>query len=142
MKYFLLLLCLSIMAQCAISELTEKQMKATKKLIRNTCQNKAKATTEELDAMVKGNFNQGKNAQCYQLCILNTYKLLKSDNTFDWQAGVNALKANAPERIAGPGSASIKNCKDALKTKDDKCKGATEIAQCIYEDNPENYFLP
>ncbi|KAG5883555.1 hypothetical protein JTB14_008522 [Gonioctena quinquepunctata] len=74
--------------------------------------------------------------KCYQLCIFNTYKLLKMDNSFDWEAGINALKANAPEKIAGPGSDSILNCKDAMKTTDDKCKAALEVAECIYNDNP------
>nr|XP_023021253.1 uncharacterized protein LOC111509689 [Leptinotarsa decemlineata] len=142
MRFPIFILCLSLVTHYAVSEMTEKQIKATKKLIRNTCQNKSKAPTEELDAMLKGNFDQSKAAQCYQYCIMNTYKLLRTDNSFDWEAGIKALKANAPERIAGPGSISIENCKDAMKTTNDKCKGSMEIAECIYKDNPENYFLP
>lgn len=68
---------------------------------------------------------------------MNTYKLFKSDNTFDWEAGVKALHANAPDSIAIPGGVSVKNCKDAIKTPDNKCMAAMEIAKCIYEDNPQ-----
>ncbi|CAH1155804.1 unnamed protein product [Phaedon cochleariae] len=92
--------------------------------------------------MRAGNFEQGKTAQCYMLCIINTYKLLTKEGSFDWETGVKTIKSVAPERVAGPGSESIKNCKDAMVTKDNKCMGALEIAKCLYDDNPQNYFLP
>ncbi|KAJ8965132.1 hypothetical protein NQ314_004357 [Rhamnusium bicolor] len=61
---------------------------------------------------------------------------LKKDNSFDWEGGIKALAANAPTSIADPGMESIKNCKDAVKTTDDKCVASYEIAKCIYDDNP------
>ncbi|KAJ8923335.1 hypothetical protein NQ315_001893 [Exocentrus adspersus] len=122
--------------------MTEKQLNATKKLVRNTCQNKAKATNEQIDAMQKGDFGGDRNAQCYLHCIISTYKLLTKDNQFDWEAGIKATNANAPPSIAEPGIVSIKNCKDAVKTPSDKCAASTEIAKCLYDDNPANYFLP
>nr|AXO78386.1 odorant binding protein 8 [Xylotrechus quadripes] len=124
------------------SALTEKQMNATKKLIRNTCLNKAKPSSDQVDGLQKGNFVDDKNLQCYTYCVLNTYKLIRKDNSFDWEGGVAALEANAPTNIAGPGAKTIVNCKDAVKTATDKCMAAYEIARCIYDDNPSNYFLP
>nr|QLQ34535.1 odorant binding protein 4 [Callosobruchus chinensis] len=135
MKCLLLLLCIFLITH-RISSLTEKQFNATKKLVRNTCQNKSKATSEAIDAMRKGNFNQDKNAQCYIHCILNTYNLLNKELIFDWEGGVRTLKENAPESIADPGAVSIQNCKDAVKTRSDKCIAATEVAKCLHDDNP------
>nr|AHA33382.1 odorant-binding protein 1 [Batocera horsfieldi] len=142
MKLFVFVLCLCLATGCAYSAFTEKQLNATKKLMRNTCQNKAKPTSEQIDAMHRGEFSDDRNAQCYLLCIMNTYKLLTKENTFDWESGVKALAANAPPSIGDPGIVSIKNCKDAVKTTSDKCVASTEIAKCIYNDNPSNYFLP
>nr|AUF72956.1 odorant-binding protein [Anoplophora chinensis] len=142
MKFCFFLLCSCLVAPYVYSAMTEKQLNATKKLMRNTCQNKAKPTSEQIDAMQKGDFNVDRNAQCYLLCILSTYKLLTKENTFDWENGIKALAANAPASVAGPGSATLKNCKDAVKTPSDRCVASIEIAKCIYDDNPSNYFLP
>nr|QUP79537.1 odorant binding protein 44 [Monochamus saltuarius] len=73
---------------------------------------------------------------------MNTYKLLTKENTFDWEGGIKALEANAPASVAGPGTISLKNCKDAVKTQSDRCVASMEIAKCIYDDNPSNYFFP
>lgn len=67
---------------------------------------------------------------------MNTYKLLRSDNSFNWEAGIATLQANAPDSIASPGSISIKNCKDTIQNPDNKCKASMEIARCLYNDNP------
>ncbi|KAJ8975039.1 hypothetical protein NQ317_008979 [Molorchus minor] len=66
----------------------------------------------------------------------------EKDNSFDWEGGIKALEANAPASISAEGVKTIANCKDAVKTKDDKCVAAYEIAKCLYDDNPSNYFLP
>nr|APC94208.1 odorant-binding protein 17 [Pyrrhalta maculicollis] len=140
MKWLVVGLCLYLIITrdgwCAMSE---KQMNATKKLIRNSCTAKSKVAPEIIDAMHKGDFSDG---QCYLHCIMNTYKLIKPDGSFDWEGGITTVNANAPPNIAVTATASIKNCKDALKNRSDKCAGAAEVAKCIYEDDPPNYFLP
>ncbi|CAH1985986.1 unnamed protein product [Acanthoscelides obtectus] len=73
---------------------------------------------------------------------MSTYNLLNKDMIFDWEGGIKALRANAPPHIADPGAVTIENCRDAIKTKNDQCIAATEIARCLYQDNPSNYFLP
>ncbi|XP_072377291.1 general odorant-binding protein 72-like [Diabrotica undecimpunctata] len=139
MKKIAVGLCVVLAVHYGFCVMSEKQMNATKKLVRNTCMNKASVAPEIVDAMHKGDFSQG---QCYISCIMNTYKLIGADGNFDWEGGIRTIEANAPKNIAGPATVSIKKCKDAMKTKSDKCKGAAEIAQCIYEDNPSNYFFP
>lgn len=56
--------------------MTEKQMKAALKLVRNTCQPKNKATDEDIDKMHKGDWEVDKTARCYMACILTMYKLV------------------------------------------------------------------
>nr|UTN00815.1 odorant binding protein [Semanotus bifasciatus] len=142
MKCVFILYLFFVIHDVAYSAMTEKQLNATKKLVRNTCMNKAKPTSEQVDGLQKGQFIDDRNLQCYIYCILNTYKLIRKDNSFDWEGGIKALEANAPPNIAESGSKSIVNCKDAVKTTDDKCIAAYEITKCVYDDNPAGYFLP
>ncbi|XP_057651837.1 uncharacterized protein LOC130891239 [Diorhabda carinulata] len=139
MKWLVIGLCLYFVTLDGWCAITEKQLNATKKLVRNSCTTKTKVAPEVVDAMHKGDFSNG---QCYILCIMNTYKLIKSDGSFDWEGGIATVKANAPPHIAATAAASIKNCKDAMKNKSDKCLGSAEIAMCIYNDDPPNYFFP
>ncbi|CAH1102713.1 unnamed protein product [Psylliodes chrysocephalus] len=136
-----LIFCLHLIlfTQYGFCAMSEKQMNATKKLVRNTCVTKTKVSPDVVDAMHKGDFSQG---QCYLSCILNTYKLILPEGTFDWEGGIKAINANMPPNIAEPACETVKNCKDSMKTKTDKCIGAAEIAKCLYDDNPSNYFLP
>ncbi|KAG5864596.1 hypothetical protein JTB14_013950 [Gonioctena quinquepunctata] len=138
MRVVIILLC-SFLVIDVCRAISEKQMAAAKKLIRNTCQTKTKISNEVIEAMHKGDFSE---RQCYMLCIMNTYKLFTPDGLFDFDGSIKILKANAPDSIADSATISITNCKDAMKTFDDKCVGAAEIAKCVYDDNPENYFLP
>nr|QES69428.1 odorant binding protein 33 [Pagiophloeus tsushimanus] len=142
MKLFLPLLLLGLAIDQACCAMTEAQMKAALKLIRNVCQPKNKATDAQIAAMHSGDWNQDKNGMCYLQCVLNYYKLQLPDNSFDWESGVKTIEAQAPASIASVAVGAVKNCKDAVQTFDDKCKAAWEIAKCIYDFNPEKYFLP
>ncbi|CAH1115179.1 unnamed protein product [Psylliodes chrysocephalus] len=143
MKYQFLFLCLFVLVQDGLSAMSEKQMAATKRLIRNTCINKVGVTPEKVDAMHKGDFDfNDKSIMCYTHCILMTYKLMTKDNSFDWEEGIKVIEANAPASLAKTAVHSFKSCKNSVKTKDNKCKAALEIAKCLYDDDPPNYFLP
>ncbi|XP_019867236.2 general odorant-binding protein 72-like [Aethina tumida] len=124
------------------SAMSEQQLKAAIKLMRNVCQPKSKATDEQIAAMHEGNFDQGKPIQCYNWCLLNMYKLIRKDNSFDWEGGLKTLEAQAPPRIVGPATKCITQCKDAVKTTSDKCAAGNEITECLYKCDPPNYFLP
>ncbi|KAK9871819.1 hypothetical protein WA026_014275 [Henosepilachna vigintioctopunctata] len=122
--------------------MSEAQMKAALKLLRNVCQPKNKATNEQIDAMHRGDWNQDRNGMCYMHCILSMYKLITKENKFDWQAGLTAIEVQAPDSIKETAIHGINSCKDSVKTPSDKCIAAFEIAHCFYLDNPDAYFLP
>nr|AMP19492.1 odorant binding protein 10 [Tomicus yunnanensis] len=122
--------------------MSEAQMKAALKLIRNVCQPKNKATNEQITAMHNGDWNQDKNGMCYMNCVLNYYKLQLPDNSFDWETGLKVVESQAPPSMAAYIIETIEKCKDSVKTREDKCKAAVEIAKCLYDQNPEKYFLP
>nr|ANQ46500.1 odorant-binding protein 1 [Phyllotreta striolata] len=143
MKYIFLFLCLCVCVQHGLSVMSEKQLAATKKLIRNTCTNKAGVAPEKVDNTYKGIFDfDDKPAMCYAHCVMMTYKLMKKDNTFDWEEGLKVLEANAPPSLLKSATGAFKHCKNAAKSLDNKCKAALEISKCLYDFDPANYFLP
>ncbi|XP_066253169.1 general odorant-binding protein 72-like [Euwallacea similis] len=142
MKAWWVVFAASIVVESVYCAMTESQMAAALKLIRNVCQPKNKATNEQIEGMHKGDWNQDQNGMCYMSCVLGYYKLQLPDNSFDWETGVKTIEAQAPPSIAQIALVSVKNCKDAVKTLSDKCRAALEIAKCIYDQNPEKYFLP
>ncbi|KAL3268142.1 hypothetical protein HHI36_007270 [Cryptolaemus montrouzieri] len=137
-----LIICAYFLHPYVEGAMTDAQMKATVKLLRNVCQPKNKATNEQIDAMHKGDWNQDKNGMCYMHCILSNYKLLTKENKFDWEGALATLEAIAPDSIKATAVHAVHSCKDAVKTTSDKCIAAHELAHCIYLDNPEAYFLP
>nr|AWT23300.1 OBP3 [Hycleus cichorii] len=133
-----------ILATICYSEcvMTEKQMEAAKKLIRNVCQPKFKVADERIEAMHKGDWTPDKPIMCYNWCVLNMYKLISKDNQFNYDLAVTTLKAQAPLKLQETALKSIENCKDAVKTTTDKCAAGFEVTKCIFMDDPEHYFLP
>ncbi|KAF7279946.1 general odorant-binding protein 72-like [Rhynchophorus ferrugineus] len=138
--FFLTLLILSINnGDCAMSE---AQVKAAKKLVRNACIPKSKVTEEQVDGMHDGMWDLDKRGKCYLQCVMNFYKLQKPDNTLDWEAGIKMMETQAPPSLAPHGIKCMKECKDAAKTLNEKCTAAFEIAKCIYDIDPAQYFWP
>nr|QTE76120.1 odorant binding protein 12 [Harmonia axyridis] len=142
MKVFVLLILSAHILIENEAAMTDAQLKAALKLLRNVCQPKNKATNEQIEAMHKGDRNQDKNGMCYMHCVLNMYKLIKKDNTLDYEVGMSTIEAQAPDSIKATAIHSLNSCKDAAKTTSDKCIAAFEIAHCLYLDNPPAYFLP
>ncbi|CAH0555508.1 unnamed protein product [Brassicogethes aeneus] len=122
--------------------MSDQQLKAAMKLIRNVCQPKFKTTDAQINEMHAGNWNQDRAGQCYTWCILNMYKLIRKDNSFDWEAGIKTLEIQAPDSIAEYAIPCVNECKDAVKHQEDKCVAGFEVAECIFRCNPEKYFLP
>nr|AIX97062.1 odorant-binding protein 16 [Dastarcus helophoroides] len=121
--------------------MTEAQIKSAVKLARRSCQGKTKATNEQIDGMHKGNWDIDHTTMCYLNCALAMYKLQRADNTFNLEASAAQLK-QLPESLREASAKTTESCKDSAKTLDDKCVAAYEIAKCLYDADPEKYFLP
>nr|AUF72990.1 odorant-binding protein [Anoplophora chinensis] len=140
-KYFLASILTCLLSVYQVGSLTEKQVQATVKMVRNTCQSKTKASTDDIEKMHLGDWNIDREAMCYMQCALNMHKLLNKENKFDYESGMNQLKI-LPESFRGHTLECMNQCKDAVVTPRDKCIAAYEFAKCFYFCNPEKYFLP
>nr|ALR72490.1 odorant binding protein 2 [Colaphellus bowringi] len=124
-----------------VTGLNEKQMKAAVKMVRNVCQPKFKATDVDIDKMHKGDWNIDHTAMCYMHCAMNMYKLMNTDNSFNYQSALAQLN-QLPDSYKKATEICMEQCKDSAVTLSDKCISAYELAKCMYFCNPEKYFLP
>ncbi|KAF2893186.1 hypothetical protein ILUMI_12987 [Ignelater luminosus] len=120
-------------------QLTEKQLQASTKMVRNVCQPKNKVTDAQIDAMHKGEFPEDRSLMCYMECCLRTARLMK-DGKADLDIMLKQIQT-LPESRREPTIESAMNCKDSI-TGTEKCEIAYQIYKCLYEDNPDNFFLP
>nr|QUP79524.1 odorant binding protein 31 [Monochamus saltuarius] len=140
-KYFFVSFLTHLLFIHQVAGLSEKQLQATVKMIRNTCQSKTKATSDDIDKMHVGDWNIQHETMCYMQCALNMHKLMNKENTFDYESGMNQLKL-LPDSFRQYTLECMNQCKDAAVTVNDKCIAAYEISKCFYFCNPEKYFLP
>ncbi|XP_050306989.1 general odorant-binding protein 83a-like [Anthonomus grandis grandis] len=130
-----------ILVQYVDSRMTDKQLVAAVKLVRNMCTGKTKASPEEIDKMHQGNWDVDYNAQCYMWCSLNMYKLMDKENNFD-RKSAEAQMSQLPASLLDYVTKCMDQCEHAAKRLDDKCIAAWEYSKCMYFCDPEQYFLP
>ncbi|KAF7282951.1 hypothetical protein GWI33_001761 [Rhynchophorus ferrugineus] len=137
----IVVLCVLILINDVVARMTEKQLQAAVKLVRNMCTGKTKATTDDIDKMHKGDWEVDHNAMCYMWCSLNMYKLMDKNNRFD-RKSADAQLAQLPESMQKYVNKCIGQCENAATHFDDKCYAAWEYSKCMYFCDPEKYFLP
>ncbi|XP_060517381.1 general odorant-binding protein lush [Cylas formicarius] len=125
----------------AFAAMSEKQVVAAVRLVRNMCLPKTKALPEEIDKMHVGDWDIGHNTMCYMQCALNQYKLIGKNNKLDMAQAEQQTK-QLPPSLKAYTDRCLQVCKDSAVTLDDKCVAGYEISKCMYFCDPEKYFLP
>nr|UTN00824.1 odorant binding protein [Semanotus bifasciatus] len=142
MKCFILVVIFSNLLLTEVkSAMTEKQLIAAVKMVRNVCLPKTKASVEDVDKMHKGDWDVDHTAMCYMHCALNMYKLIDKDNTLNYDSVIIQIK-QLPDRYKESTEKCLDPCKNSAVTLDDKCAAAYEISKCLYFCNPGDYYLP
>ncbi|XP_030746449.1 general odorant-binding protein 83a-like [Sitophilus oryzae] len=136
-----LFFCVALWSDNVLCRMTEKQLTAAVKLVRNMCAGKTKATAEDIDKMHVGDWDVDHNAMCYMYCGLNMYKLIDKDNKFD-RKSAEAQLAQLPASMHEYVNKCMDQCENAATSFDDKCHSAWEYSKCMYFCDPEKYFLP
>ncbi|ERL84669.1 hypothetical protein D910_02096 [Dendroctonus ponderosae] len=123
--------------------LTEKQVAAAVKLVRNMCMGKSKVNPEDIEKMHQGNWDVDYEAQCYMWCGFNMYKMLDKENHFDKKSALQQME-QLPIDLQDYVIKCMGQCENAgeLTNFDDKCVVAFEYSKCLYFCDPEKYFLP
>ncbi|XP_022918322.1 general odorant-binding protein 19a-like [Onthophagus taurus] len=133
---------LLLFMQQAEAAMTEKQVLAAIKLIRNTCKTKTKVADEQIDDTHNGKWDDNdEKLKCYSNCVLGMMKMQKKNGAPDEESAIKQLP-QLPESMREPFEISIKKCINAGDGLTNKCDVAYSFFKCLYFDNPQNYFLP
>ncbi|KAH1023811.1 hypothetical protein HUJ05_003411 [Dendroctonus ponderosae] len=142
--------------------LTEKQVAAAVKLVRNMCMGKSKVNpdnlahdvrklllltislcvVEDIEKMHQGNWDVDYEAQCYMWCGFNMYKMLDKENHFDKKSALQQME-QLPIDLQDYVIKCMGQCENAgeLTNFDDKCVVAFEYSKCLYFCDPEVKYL-
>ncbi|GLV38303.1 Odorant-binding protein 19a [Carabus blaptoides fortunei] len=115
--------------------MSEAQLTNAVRLVRNVCQPKFKVSNAQIENMHKGNFEDIPKLGCYMSCGLHALKFMKNGK-MDYEYAKSQVKL-LPENWQSPIEHSIDS-----SVGDDKCVAAYKLAQCMYNAEPDYYFLP
>ncbi|XP_066147704.1 general odorant-binding protein 72-like [Euwallacea fornicatus] len=135
-------MCALLMFEPTASRMTEKQLVAAVKLVRNMCTVKEKPNLADIDKMHQGDWDVDYKAQCYMSCALNSYKLMGKDNRLDREALNLQIETLLPESLRDYVVRCTDQCENAVTNLTDKCVAAYQFSKCVYFCDPEKYFLP
>ncbi|XP_066261903.1 general odorant-binding protein 72-like [Euwallacea similis] len=142
MKPILFCICAFLMFEPTAPRMTEKQLVAAVKLVRNMCTAKEKPNIADIDKMHQGDWDVGYKAQCYMSCALNSYKLINKDNRLDREAINVQIETLLPENLRDYVVGCMDQCENTATNLTDRCVAAYQYSKCVYFCDPEKYFLP
>ncbi|XP_017783275.1 PREDICTED: general odorant-binding protein 72-like [Nicrophorus vespilloides] len=110
--------------------------KVIAKSLRASCLAETGADEDIVNAVNKGEFVNDEKMWCYLKCIFKKMGTIKGD-TIDTKKLANGF----PEKIRGTYAPGIKHCKDNAPVGADICETVFLFNKCLYEHNPEIYFI-
>ncbi|XP_017783316.1 PREDICTED: uncharacterized protein LOC108567397 isoform X1 [Nicrophorus vespilloides] len=105
------------------------------KSLRATCLAETGANEDVVNAVFKGEFGNDKQVWCYFKCILEKMGKLKGDNV-DFKEFIDGF----PDDLRGSYAPSVKHCEDG-PVGADICETVFLFNKCMYEHNPEIFFV-
>ncbi|XP_063538774.1 general odorant-binding protein 72-like isoform X1 [Cydia strobilella] len=121
--------------------MTMKQIKATGKTIRKTCQPKNNVADEKIDPLAQGEFIAEKEVMCYMACVMKMAGTIKNGK-LSYDAAIKQADMLLPAEIKEPAKAALTACKKVPDGYKDICEAAFHVTKCIYNHNPDIFFFP
>ncbi|XP_024084564.1 general odorant-binding protein 56d-like isoform X2 [Cimex lectularius] len=138
----LLLLGLTIYLLVPYTEayMTQAQMKQAMKTVRNVCLPKSGVSKDALAKMLTGEFDaEDRKLKCYLGCVLGMMQAVKNN-----KVSLNMIRNQVTKMLAPDVSkkimAAFESCEGS--TGEDNCDLAFNFAKCVYDADPENFFVP
>nr|AMA98147.1 chemosensory protein [Blattella germanica] len=137
-------LCLVILAsvlRSTLAGMSMDQIRQAMKMMRNSCQNKAKASPELVDGIQQGQFPDDRNLKCYIKCAMGMMQSMKGGKLKP-EAAIQQAKMMLPDEVKGRVIAALETCRNAADGITDACDVAMAGAKCIYDTDPEAFIFP
>ena len=120
--------------------MSEAQMKQAMKTLRGMCLGKSGVTTETLDKMQEGVFNDDdRNLKCYLGCIMGMLQVVKNNKISLKMVKSQVAKMLEPD-MGKRLIAAFEGCKDTVG--EDNCDLAYKFAKCIYVSDSSAFIVP
>ncbi|XP_024084563.1 general odorant-binding protein 56d-like isoform X1 [Cimex lectularius] len=125
---------------CLQKYMTQAQMKQAMKTVRNVCLPKSGVSKDALAKMLTGEFDaEDRKLKCYLGCVLGMMQAVKNN-----KVSLNMIRNQVTKMLAPDVSkkimAAFESCEGS--TGEDNCDLAFNFAKCVYDADPENFFVP
>ncbi|GAB0089731.1 General odorant-binding protein 72 [Sergentomyia squamirostris] len=111
-------------------------MKKTHQLVRQSCQPKTKATTEQIDSVNRGVFPDEKSIKCYVNCVLEMGQTMKRGK-LNLKQTIQQINQFTPEDQREKAISATNMCKDAPNGIRDPCEASYAFLKCSKQHHPD-----
>ncbi|XP_057328004.1 general odorant-binding protein 69a-like [Microplitis mediator] len=114
-----------------------EEFKDVQPTIRAACVKESGLTSEDLvNKAAVGEFTDDPQLKCYLKCIFDQFRLVS-------KRGINfdAMLALSPPSMKENAIKMVKECRDTKGKEGDLCDLSFEVTKCLYNSNPETYFI-
>ncbi|XP_008559485.1 general odorant-binding protein 69a [Microplitis demolitor] len=136
-KFLLSIVSVLVLIAYAQSGPVPEEFKEVQPTVRAACVKESGITSEDLiNKAAVGEFTDDPQLKCYLKCLLDQFRLVsKNGINFD------AMLALSPPSMKEDATKMIKECRDTKGKEGDLCDLAFEATKCLYNSNPEKYFI-
>ncbi|KAG8042507.1 hypothetical protein G9C98_005141 [Cotesia typhae] len=102
----------------------------------NACQRQTGVATADIEAVRNGQWPESRQLKCYLKCIFDQFRLVS-------KRGINfdAMLALSPPSMKESAAKMVKECREIKGKEGDLCDLSYEVTKCLYNSNPETYFI-
>uniref|UniRef100_A0A1A9ZKM4 Uncharacterized protein n=1 Tax=Glossina pallidipes TaxID=7398 RepID=A0A1A9ZKM4_GLOPL len=117
-------------------DVTRQQFEQSLAMMRNGCAPKFKLTTEQIDGLRLGNFDE--NNKDLKACFI----ILTKKGELSAQKALAQIPMILPVEMQEIALASLEHCKDIQKNYKDSCDRLFFTTKCVYEYAPDDFTFP
>ncbi|XP_069681139.1 general odorant-binding protein 72-like [Periplaneta americana] len=124
--------------------LTPDQLKKAIGMIRKACQPKSGVSTDLIDAVNAGDFQDDRKLKCYMRCVLGMGQGMSSKGKLTYDVALAYGKKMLPSDMLQKLTVAMEKCRHIGEefAQLDACDLAFEFMKCMYNADPELFQLP
>ncbi|KAM7355066.1 lush isoform 2-T2 [Cochliomyia hominivorax] len=120
-----------------------EQFDQSLEMMRNGCAPKFKITTEQLDALRGGSFDESNSElKCYTRCIAQLAGTLTKKGDFSISKAIAQVPIILPPELQDTAKAALNSCKDIQKDYKDSCDRVFYVTKCARDYAPDSFKFP
>uniref|UniRef100_A0A182IXM6 Uncharacterized protein n=1 Tax=Anopheles atroparvus TaxID=41427 RepID=A0A182IXM6_ANOAO len=127
------------LVQCAMSR---KQLLSSMDMMRSACSPKFKVSTEMLDSLRQGIFEEDRELKCYTMCIAQMAGTMTKKGELNIQKTLSQLDAMLPPGMKETAKEAVLACRETQGRYNDPCEKTFYTTKCLAEYDREVFLFP